>query len=115
MGYHDIADRLALPGPAGYPEEEDLFLISQVWGGDILLQIGDLQRLYSVHLRMVHGAGHTSGHYVLVQSWFPMTSDVAAREALATPVVHHETQGRGGVSQAPEGGICLLLEEYMDA
>ena len=87
-----------------------------------MLQIGDLQQLYgsgplSVHLRMVlvqDGAGHTSGHHVLVQSWFPMTSNVAAREALPTPVVPHETQGRGGASRASEGSIGLL-EECMDA
>ena len=59
--------------------------------------------------------GHTSGHYVLVQSWFPMISDVAAREALPTPVVPHETQGRGDASRASEGDTCLLLEELMDA
>ena len=44
-----------------------------------------------------------------------MTSNVAAREALPTPVVPHETQGRGDASRASEGDICLFLEECMDA
>ena len=69
-----IADRLALPGPAGYPEEEDLSLIPEVWGGGIFLQIGDIQRLYvpvplSVHLHMFlvqDGAAHT--HLAFVSS-----------------------------------------------
>ena len=35
-----------------------------------------------------------------------MTSDVAAREALPTPVVPHETEGRGGASQASKGAFA---------
>ena len=88
-------------------------LISKALGGGIVLQIGDLQKVFgvgplSVHLRMVC-------HRVLVQSWFPMTPDVAAHEALPTPVVPHETPGRGSASRASEGGTCLFLEECMSA
>ena len=49
LEYNDIAERLALPGPAGYPEEEDLTLISEVWGGGLLLQIGDLHSMDRDH------------------------------------------------------------------
>ena len=55
-------ERLLQPGMAGYPEETDLPLIARVVGGQILFQVGMVQRVY--------GTGPLKLHVVLsIRRW----------------------------------------------
>ena len=60
-GFHREAQRLALQGAAGFPDESNLALIGDMLGGSVALSVGDTY--------LVKGTGPSSCTSSLLQQW----------------------------------------------
>ena len=75
-----MADRLARPGLLGYPDQDALPYLAQALEGQIVLQSMSIQTVFGegplqAHLLFcmsVDGAGKSSGHFAVLQSWVPL-------------------------------------------
>ena len=117
------ADRLKQEGPAGYPGQETLLYLSKVLGGQVVLQSAEVQEVVGhgplvAHLGFclsVDGAGHSSGHFVVHQSWAPLPraagrprvdgglGDDGGRAAKSARVAGTSPVGAAGVGGGQEG------------
>ena len=81
-GDNATADRLALPGVDGYPGMDELKYLAKVAGGqiDLVLTAADGEKSFVTygsgslcfalqHCQSVDGDGHSSDHWLLLQSW----------------------------------------------
>ena len=79
-------------GPEGYPEMDDLQFLARLLGGQIVLQTSDVQIGYGdgplymhiAYTSCVDGAGHTSGHYAIYQSWRELVNRPKRRRVWTT-------------------------------
>ena len=79
VGDVKMAQRLSLEGSAGYPDQDALPLLARLLGGQVVLQVGDVQASFGEGPLLLHllggishdGAGHGSGHFAVIQSWLP--------------------------------------------
>ena len=78
-GEEATVDRLRLAGSAGTPGQEEIVFLAKHLGGQVVMQMGRNQELHGQGPRVAHlswvltkdGAGHQSGHFVVLQSWMP--------------------------------------------
>ena len=92
-GDANVAARLSLDGPAGYPGLDDVPLLSNVLGGAVIVQCGDIQCLHGAGPLVAHlvsrtvldGANHQTQHWDLLQSWYPRLPRVDVNVAPVTP------------------------------
>ena len=92
-GDANVAARLSLDGPAGYPGLDDVPLLSNVLGGAVIVQCGDIQSLHGAGPLVAHlvsrtvldGANHQTQHWDLLQSWYPRLHRVDVNVAPVTP------------------------------
>ena len=94
-GFHREAQRLALQGAAGFPDESNLALIGDMLGGSVALSVGDTYLVKGTGPVVMHigfvaavdGAGHQSGHFQHYQSYLPIrTRDEALVGDVTSPV-----------------------------
>ena len=77
-----MADRLSSPGLLGFPDQDALPYLAKALGGQIVLQSMHVQAVYGegplqAHLLFcisVDGAGKSSGHFAVLQSWVPLSA-----------------------------------------
>ena len=86
-GFHQEAQRLALQGAAGFPDESNFALISGMLGGGVASSVGQTYLVKGTGPVVMHigfdaavdGAGHGSGHFQLYQIHLPLrTRDEAS-------------------------------------
>ena len=109
-GRAEDADRLGQAGPSGYPGEEEMAFVADELSGQVVLQCGEIQTVHgtgplSAHFRWVllpSGAGH----FLLHQSWLPMTKKFKPADGEAEASV-----GRGARAWITlSGGLDWKLE-----
>jgi hypothetical protein len=88
QGDEATAMRLMLPGVEGYPGMDELQYIAQLLGGSVELRKPSVPNspliLYGsgpvaasiLHASLADGAGHTSDHFILGQSWMRVEGSV---------------------------------------
>ena len=79
-GFHREAQRLALQGAGGFPDESNLALIGDMLGGSVALSVGHTYLVKGTGPVVMHigfvaavdGAGHQTEHFQLYQSYLPI-------------------------------------------
>ncbi len=117
VGDRSTYERLGLEGPEGYPGLDDVRYLAAVLGGTLVAQIGEAQVLLGegpllghLHSRVsTDGAGHSSMHWKVFQSWVAAEGNDAEHE-----VENEDTLPAASLEEAPQGDLDPLLQKCKD-